>query len=95
MYRKRFYPQMKNLPDNYCGWAAEVTKEEPQGESPHPKQSDMLPCPKETKCAAPRPSNITDLVLIGALILLLLTANKDGKPDLALIIPLGLLLFAK
>jgi len=95
MYRKRFYPQMKNLPDNYCGWAAEATKEEPQEASPHPRQGNMLPCPKEAKHAAHRPSDITDLMLIGALILLLLTANKDGSPDLALIIPLGLLLFAK
>ena len=91
MYRKRFEPQRSCLPGNYSGWAAEHTPETECREEA-PSKVPAIPCKAEKHCGDPNASNLTDMLLIGAVILTVLLMNKDGKPDLSLLIPLGILL---
>lgn len=91
MYRKRFEPQRSRLPENYSGWAAEH-KSEAECREEAPQTVSPLPCKAEKHCGDPGASDLTDMLLIGAVILTVLLMNKDGKPDLSLLIPLGILL---
>ena len=92
MYRKRFEPQLSRLPDNYCGWAAETkvtaTEKDCGCETP------PLPCPAKKECGTPG-NELSDIILIGAVIAFLLFMKDDAKPDISLLVPLAILLFTK
>ncbi len=95
MYRKRFEPQISRLPENYCGWAAEQTAEENTAKTECECEKPALPCPAKQNCETSSASELSDIILIGAIIAFLLFMKGDGKPDISLLVPLAILLFTK
>ena len=98
MYRKRFEPQLSRLPENYCGWAAERENEQrtqDDGERECVCEKNELPCPVNKKCELNAANDLSDIILIGAVIAFLLFMKGENKPDISLLVPLALLLFAK
>ena len=95
MYRKRFDPQRPSLPNDYCGWAADVPKEAEKTECKARQIPEAVQRKKELVCAISHPSELSDIILIGGVILLICTLSSDRKPDLSLLIPLILLLVKK
>lgn len=95
MYRKRFEPQLTHLPRNYCGWAAEGDAEctDLPAEA-CTENKPALPCTVKKECGC-LGSELTDIILIGAIIAFLLFLKDDGKPDVSLLVPLAILLFTK
>ncbi|MBQ2733160.1 MAG: hypothetical protein IJF74_03300 [Clostridia bacterium] len=99
MYRKRFEPQLSRLPENYCGWAAEHKEGERAEQETDSctcnEPSSALPCQAEQSCRKDSASELSDIILIGAVIAFLLFMKGDGKPDASLLVPLAILLFTK
>ncbi len=94
MYRKRFEPQLSRLPENYCGWAAERQAEENTDKAECECKKSELPCPVKKDCGF-FGNELSDIILIGAVIVFLLFMRDDGKPDFSLLVPLAILLFTK
>lgn len=94
MYRKRFEPQLNRLPESYCGWAAEQTAEQNAAKPECECEKPALPCPTKKECGTSW-NDLSDIILIGAVIAFLLFMKDDGKPDASLLVPLAILLFTK
>ena len=96
MYRKRFEPQICRLPQNYCGWAADGNTEiaDEIEKSQCEEKGPQLPCPVKKECTC-FGNELSDIILIGAIIAFLLFMKGEGKPDVSLLVPLTILLFTK
>ncbi|MBR2454234.1 MAG: hypothetical protein IKB35_04445 [Clostridia bacterium] len=93
MYRRSFEYQRTGIPKEYCGWAAERNEEkheEKHKEALCEERTELLPAP--CGCGG---GELTDYLIIGAVILLVLSKGRSQKPDIALLVGLAFLLFNK
>ena len=90
MYRRSFEYQRTGIPEEYCGWAAEK-EEEKRDDAPCEEKAELLPAP----CGCSGGCELTDYLIIGAVILLVLSKGRSQKPDIALLIGLAFLLLNK